>query len=294
MLLIGSHVSFRDKQLLGSVEEAISYGSNTFMIYTGAPQNSRRRSIDDNLTLQAYNLIKENDVRLDKVVCHAPYIINLANDINPAKYEFSISFLKNEIDRTMALGIKYLIIHPGSAVKVPRDKAIKNIINGLNQALNKEDNITILLETMSGKGTELGINLSELKTIYDGVILKEKIGVCIDTCHLNDSGVDINFFDKYLDEFDEVLGIDKIKCVHVNDSKNELGVSKDRHENLGFGTIGFDALLSVIYNERLKDVPKILETPYLEDIPPYKHEIEMIKNKTFNDNLKEDIKYSGL
>ena len=293
MLIIGSHVGFKkDEQLLGSLKEALSYGANTFMFYTGAPQNTNRCIIDDSLTYKAYELMKENGVALDKVICHAPYIVNLANDLDPSKYDFSINFLKAEVSRLEQLGIKYLVLHPGSSVGIERNQALYNISNGLNKILYPGCPVTILLETMAGKGTECGINLEELKAIIDAVQLKENIGVCLDTCHLNDSGVDISKFDDYLNEFDKIIGIDKIKCIHVNDSKNEIGMHKDRHENFGLGTIGFDNLINVIYNERLKDIPKILETPYVgekKEYPPYKHEIEMIKNKQFNKNLVQDI-----
>lgn len=293
MLYIGSHVSFDSKeQLLKSVKECISYGANTFMFYTGAPQNTNRCVINDELTYKAYELMKENGVYLEKVICHAPYIVNLANDIDPSKYDFSINFLKNEVSRLESLGIKYLVLHPGSSVGIEREHAINNIVCALNKVLYPGCPITILLETMAGKGTEIGKNLDEIKMIIDGVEYKDNIGVCLDTCHLNDSGIDISKFDEFLDEFDNVIGIDKIKCIHINDSKNNLGDHKDRHENFGFGTIGFDNLISVIYNERLRDIPKILETPYVgekKEYPPYKFEIEMIKNKKFNDNLINDI-----
>ncbi len=292
-MFIGSHVSFDSKeQLLKSVKESISYNANTFMFYTGAPQNTKRSPINDGLTYKAYELMKENNFRLDKIICHAPYIVNLANDIDPSKYDFSINFLKQEISRLEELGIKYLVLHPGSSVGIDRDKALFNIANGLNKILENNTNVTILLETMAGKGTECGININELKSIIDLVLYKDNIGVCIDTCHLNDSGVNISKFDEYLDTFDSIIGIDKIKCVHVNDSKNEISSHKDRHENIGYGTIGFDNLINVIYNERLKDIPKILETPYVgekKEYPPYKFEIEMIKNKKFNENLINDI-----
>lgn len=292
-MYLGSHVSFDSKeQLLKSVKESISYGANTFMFYTGAPQNTKRSVIDDNLTYKAYELMKENGIFLDKVICHAPYIVNLANDIDPSKYDFSINFLKSEVSRLETLGIKYLVLHPGSSVGIERNHALFNISNGLNKILYPNCPVTILLETMAGKGTECGININELKTIIDSVDLKENIGICLDTCHLNDSGVDISNFSNYLNEFDNIIGIDKIKCIHINDSKNILGSHKDRHENIGLGTIGFDNLINVIYNERLKDIPKILETPYVgekKEYPPYKQEIEMIKNKQFNENLIEDI-----
>lgn len=289
MLIIGSHVSFGKEQLLGCVEETIKYGGNVFMFYTGAPQNTFRSKIDNNLTIEAYKLMNNNNILFDKVICHAPYIINLANNLDPSRYQFSMNFLRSEIDRCISLGVKYLVLHPGSAVKLDREIAINNIINALNLVLKKEDEIMILLETMAGKGTEIGINLNELKYIIDNINLEEKIGVCIDTCHLNDSGIDLNNFDDYLNNFESLIGLDKLKCVHINDSKNEVGMKKDRHANIGFGTIGFENILKVIYHEKLKNVPKILETPYVDDKPPYKHEIKMIKNKTFNPNLLEDI-----
>lgn len=292
-MFIGSHVSFDSKeQLLKSVKESISYNANTFMFYTGAPQNTKRSPINDELTYRAYELMKDNNFRLDKIICHAPYIVNLANDIDPSKYDFSINFLKQELSRLEELGIKYLVLHPGSSVGIDRDKALFNIANGINKILENNTSVTILLETMAGKGTECGVNIDELKNIIDLILYKDNIGVCIDTCHLNDSGVDISRFDEYLDTFDSIIGIDKIKCVHVNDSKNEISSHKDRHENIGYGTIGFENLIKVIYNERLKDIPKILETPYVGDkkeYPPYKFEIKMIKNKKFNENLISDI-----
>ena len=291
MLIIGSHVSYKnDTQLIGSVQEALSYKANAFMFYTGAPQNTQRGAIDDLKTYEAMNIMKENDIKLENVICHAPYIVNLANNIDQEKYLFSINFLRNEVERCQTLGVRYIVLHPGSATKLDRKFAINNIVNGLNNILVPEDNITILLETMAGKGTELGINIDELAYIIDNVELRDKIGVCLDTCHLNDSGIDIVNFDEYLKEFDEKIGIDKIGCIHINDSKNPIGAKKDRHENFGYGTIGFDALINVVYNEKLENVPKILESPYVDkEYPPYKFEIEMIRSKEFNENLYSDI-----
>ena len=290
MLIIGSHVSFNSNdQLVLSVKEALSYGANTFMFYTGAPQNTRRSVINLEKTKEAKKLMEDNGIDINNVICHAPYIINLANDLDPSKYDFSISFLRQEVKRCEELGVKYLVLHPGSSVGIERVHALDNIINALNIVL-KDSQIVILLETMAGKGTECGINFNEIKYLIDGVFEKDKIGVCLDTCHLNDSGINISNFSLYLDEFDKVVGIDKIKCVHINDSKNEKGAHKDRHENIGFGTIGFDALLNVIYHAKLKDIPKILETPYVDNLAPYKYEIEMIRKKEFNVNLIEDIK----
>ena len=289
MLIIGSHVGFRkDDQLLGSLKEALSYGANTFMFYTGAPQNTKRYPIEDGLTLEAMQIMKDEGIDYSKVVVHAPYIINLANDGDPEKYQFSVNFLQEEIERCKLLGITKLVLHPGSHVGLGMDRAISNIANAINMISN--DSVTILLETMAGKGTEVGSKLEEIKQIIDLVNDKELIGVCLDTCHLSDAGYDLEDFDKFLTLFDSVIGLDKIGCVHVNDSKNENGAHKDRHENFGFGHIGFDKLINVIYNEKLENIPKILETPYVEkEYPPYKYEIEMIRNKKFDEELLSKI-----
>ena len=292
MLLIGSHVSFTNKdQLVGSVYEANSYGANTFMFYTGAPQNTARSPIVDELTLEALQLLKENNIDYSKVIVHAPYIINLCNE---EKFSFSVDFLTEELERVNQLGIKYLVLHPGSHVGLGVEKGIDNIVKGINMAfqnLGKTNNVTILLETMAGKGTEVGSNLDEIKKIIEGIEDKDHIGVCLDTCHLNDAGYDLNKFDEYLNEFDKTIGISKIGCIHINDSKNERSSHKDRHENIGYGTIPFETLISIIYNERLKNIPRILETPYVDKLyPPYKQEIEMIRNKKFDDNLLDKIR----
>ncbi len=297
MLIIGSHVGFKQTQLLGSVEEALSYKANTFMFYTGAPQNTLRSDINDNLTKKANALMKDNNIDINNVVCHAPYIVNPATN-DPLKQDFAINFLTNELRRCENLGVNKIVVHPGSAVSETREEAINNIIYVINNVLNNNINVTILLETMAGKGNEMGITTSELKQVIDNIDNKDRIGVCLDTCHLNDAGYDISKFDEYLLEFDELIGIDKIGCVHINDSKNEIASHKDRHENIGIGTIGFNNLLSVIYNTKLENIPKILETPYVGDFdedknrlyPPYKYEIDMIKTKIFNTNLLNDIR----
>ena len=295
-LIIGSHVSYKNNsQLLGSVKEALNYKANTFMFYTGAPQNTNRGVIEDSLTLEAYKLMKENNIDLEKIIVHAPYIVNLANFNN---FDFSVSFLINEVERCSTLGVKYLVLHPGSAVNCSRDEAINNISKGLNLILDNEYDVTILLETMAGKGNEIGRSFEELKSIIDKVKFKDKIGVCIDTCHLNDAGYDMSNFDSVLDLFDKTIGINKIGCIHINDSKNNIDSHKDRHENIGFGTIGFDNLINIIYNKRLESVPKILETPYVtkddnskeREYPPYKYEIEMIRNRIFDKNLIKNIR----
>ncbi len=296
-MIIGSHVSFEKGEFLGAVEEALGYGANTFMFYTGAPSNSYRKELNLASLSDAKKLMQENNINLENIICHAPYIINLANN-DSNKYDFSINFLKKEIKRCEELGVKYIVLHPGSFVHLTKEEGIENIINALNLVISRDDKCMILLETMAGKGSELGRNIEEIKSIIDGVELKDKIGVCVDTCHINDAGYDVSKFDEYLNEFDLKIGIDKIKCLHINDSKNLVGTHKDRHENIGLGTIGFDTLLSVLYNAKLKDVPKILETPYIGNTdddkkrlyPPYKFEIEMIRKKEFNPNLLEDIR----
>ena len=290
MLIIGSHVGFKkDSQLLGSLNEALSYGANTFMFYTGAPQNTSRYPIVDGLTLEAMSIMKEKNIDYSKVIVHAPYIINLANDTDPEKFKFSVRFLQEEVERCSQLGIKYMVLHPGSHVGLCIETGINNIAKGLNMILGNHD-VTILLETMAGKGSEVGSKLEELKMIIDLVEDKDHIGVCLDTCHLSDAGYDISNFDAFLEKFDSIIGIDKIHCVHVNDSKNENGAHKDRHENFGFGEIGFDTLINIIYNERLENVPKILETPYVNKIhAPYKYEIEMIRAKKFDSELLDKI-----
>ncbi len=290
MLIIGSHVSFNSKeQLLGSVKEALSYGSNTFMFYTGAPQNTSRTKISLEKTNEAKKLMNENKIELNNIIAHSPYIINLANDKEEDKYNFSINFLIEEIKRCSVIGIKFLVLHPGSHVGLGVDKGINNIIKALNEVNKQNDSVVILLETMAGKGTEIGSNFLELKRIIDGVEEKSKIGVCLDTCHLNDSGYNIENFDAILDEFDRIIGLQYVHCIHINDSKNIIGARKDRHENFGYGTIGFDTLIGIVYNKRLENIPKILETPWIGEKAPYKEEIEMIRSKIFNENLKEIV-----
>lgn len=294
MLIIGSHVGFKkDTQLLGSLKEALSYGANTFMFYTGAPQNTMRYDIDDSLTKEAMSIIEKEGIDYSKVIVHAPYIVNLANNKDPDKYNFSINFLKEEVNRCEKLGIKYLVLHPGSHVGLGVDVGIKNIVDALNIIL-EDSTVTILLETMAGKGSEIGSNFKEIKKIITGVKNKDRIGVCMDTCHMNDAGYDVSNFNQLLDYFDDIVGLDYVKCIHVNDSKNEKDSHKDRHENIGCGTIGFDNLINIIYNSRLENIPKILETPYVEKKAPYKYEIEMIKNKKFEQNIKEKIEKASL
>lgn len=293
-MLLGSHVSMSGKKMLeGSAIEAHEYGETTFMIYTGAPQNTRRKSIED------LNITKGHEVMekygLSNIVVHAPYIINIANTTKPETFNLGVDFLQQEIERTQAIGAKDIVLHPGAHVGAGVDAGINKIIEGLNEVLTNDNNVRIALETMAGKGTEIGRSFEELARIIDGVHNNERLSVCFDTCHTHDAGYNVKEdFDGVLNEFDKIIGVDRIKVVHVNDSKNDRGAQKDRHENIGFGYIGFDALNYTVHHDSFKDIPKILETPYVgEDKknkkPPYKLEIEMLKQQQFDPELKNKV-----
>ncbi|WP_414046270.1 deoxyribonuclease IV [Macrococcus equi] len=295
-MLIGSHVSMSGKKmLLAAAEEAASYNASTFMIYTGAPQNTRRKPIED-LNIEA-GLAYMKEHNLSNIVVHAPYIINIANTVKPEVFALGVEFLQKEIERTEAIGAKDIVLHPGAHVGAGEEAGIKKIIEGLNEVLSNDNNVRIALETMAGKGSECGKSFEELAEIISGVTNNERLSVCFDTCHTHDAGYDIvNDFDSVLEEFDKIVGLDRIQVVHVNDSKNVQGARKDRHENFGFGNIGFDALSKVVYHDAFKEIPKILETPYVQvgddkknKKPPYKFEIEMIKNNQFDAQLLEKI-----
>ncbi|UXR53773.1 deoxyribonuclease IV [Staphylococcus simulans] len=293
-MLIGSHVPMNGKiMLLGSAEEAHRLGEKTFMIYTGAPQNTRRKDISE-LNIEAgHEAMKEYG--LSNIVVHAPYIINIANTQKPHVFDLGVEFLQKEIERTEAIGAKDIVLHPGSHVGAGSEAGIKKIIEGLNEVLTNENDVRIALETMAGKGSEVGRTFEELAQIIDGVNHNERLSICFDTCHTHDAGYDVkNDFDGVLEEFDKIIGLDRIKVLHVNDSKNEVGAHKDRHENIGFGHIGFDALNYIVHHEVFENIPKILETPFVgEDKknkkPPYKHEIEMLESQTFNPDMKNII-----
>ena len=292
-LIIGSHVSFNNKkQLLGSVEEAISYNANAFMIYTGGAQSTMRSTINNELTYGGYKLMLENNINIKNVIVHAPYIVNLANRSDKTKYDFYIDFFIKELDRCKMLGLDKIVLHPGSATTCSKEEAIENIAHGINLVYKSTTNTMILLEFMAGKGTEVGTSIDELKAIIDKIDDKNRIGVCLDSCHMNDAGVDISKIDDFLDEFDSKIGIDKIKCFHINDSMNQINSHKDRHANIGYGAIGFNNLLNIIYNKRLEGIPFILETPYInrnqsDAYAPYKMEIESIRKKEFIDFINK-------
>ncbi len=295
MLKIGSHVSMSGKKmLLAASEEAVSYGASTFMIYTGAPQNTRRKPIEElNIEAGRKHMIEHG---IEEIVVHAPYIINIGNTQNLATFELGVDFLRMEIERTEALGAaKQIVLHPGAHVGAGAEVGIQKIIEGLNEVITPDQTVQIALETMAGKGSECGRSFEEIAKIIDGVTHNEKLSVCFDTCHVHDAGYDIvNNFDGVLEEFDKIIGIDRIKVLHLNDSKNLCGTRKDRHENIGFGNIGFQALNYIAHHPVFADIPKILETPYVgEDKnnkkPPYKLEIEMLRNQQFDPFLQEKL-----
>lgn len=285
-LIIGSHVGLSAPEyLLGSVKEALSYGANTFMVYTGAPQNTVRKDVSFFNVKEAHELMLASEIDAQNVIVHAPYIINLCSSKAETR-QLAKDFLAVELKRVHAMGLNKLVLHPGSRIDQPVELAIQQIADGINHALKIADNdVIICLETMAGKGSEVGTNIKELAEIIKLLNNPLKIGVCLDTCHLSDSGIDLNNFDQFLSIFKKEIGLDYLKCIHVNDSMNPIGAHKDRHQNLGYGHIGFDLLLKVIYHSELTNIPKILETPYVEQngkfYPPYKIEIEMIKKQTF-------------
>lgn len=279
--------------LLAASEEAVSYGANTFMIYTGAPQNTRRKKIED-LNIEAGRRhMDENGI--SEIIVHAPYIINIGNTTNPDTFELGVRFLRSEIERTEAIGAKQIVLHPGAHVGAGEEAGIKKIIEGLNEVLTGKEQLQIALETMAGKGSECGKSFEELAMIMDGVHYSDKLSVCFDTCHTHDAGYNIiEDFDGVLNEFDKIIGIDKLKVLHINDSKNGVGTRKDRHENIGFGHIGFNALNYIVHHPQLTDVPKILETPFVGEDKnnkkaPYLFEIEMLRQQKFNEDLLDKI-----
>lgn len=286
-MLLGSHVSMSGKEmLLGSSKEAASYGANTFMIYTGAPQNTRRKPIEE-LNIEAgIAHMKENG--MSNIVVHAPYIINLGNTTKPETFALGVEFLQKEIERTAHIGATQIVLHPGAHVGAGADAGIARIVEGLNEVLATDFPVQIALETMAGKGSECGRTFDELAQIIDGVVNNHRLSICMDTCHIHDAGYNIvDDFDGVLNEFDKIIGIDRLKVLHINDSKNVCGAAKDRHENIGFGEIGFETLQYIVHHPQLMELPKILETPFVgvdakSKEAPYKYEIEMLLTKQFN------------
>ena len=290
-LYLGSHVSMNAPDFyVGSVKSAIAFGENTFMFYTGAPQNTFRTPLEKCRIEEGRKLIKEAGIDESKIVVHAPYLINLANTVKQDIYDVSLKTLISELRRTDAFGISVMVLHPGSHVDVGADVGIRSLAKGLDEALSVDGtNVKIAIETMAGKGKEIGITFEEVRKIIDLCEHKDRLGVCLDTCHIHDAGYNIHLVDEVIEEFDRVIGLDRLLVVHVNDSKNPIGAHKDRHENLGYGEIGFETLNKWVHHPRLAGIPMILETPYIGEKPPYKEEVEMLRNERFVEGWREKL-----
>ena len=289
LIYLGSHVGMNAPDyFLGSVKEAISYGSNTFMFYTGAPQNSFRKPLGELKIEEGKKLLAEAGFRLDKLIVHAPYIINGANATRDDILDLAKSMIASELIRTEAFGATMLVLHPGSHVGLGAEVGIQTLVKVLDEVLSiDKTNVKIAIETMAGKGKEIGITFQEVADIIKGCQYPDRLGVCLDTCHISDAGYDVNDVDGVLKEFDEIIGLNKLLCVHLNDSKNPRGAHKDRHENLGYGYIGFETIYKYAHHPLLKDVPKVLETPWVGENPPYKYEIEMLRKGEYIDGWRE-------
>ncbi|MGU3473461.1 deoxyribonuclease IV [Paenibacillus sp. D51F] len=282
MLKIGSHVSFSDKGLVTAAQEAISYGSSSFMIYTGAPQNTRRKPIDS-LYIEEGRALMES-AGIGEIVVHAPYIINLGS-YKPDTFELAVRFLQEEIRRTHAIGVSNIVLHPGAYTDKDAEFGINRIAEGLNEVLSgvEETDVNIALETMAGKGTEIGRSFEEIAQIMDKVSANNRLTVCMDTCHMNDAGYDLaGDLDGVLEQFDRIVGLDKVAVVHVNDTKNPAGSGKDRHTPIGSGWLGYDAIHSIVHHEALAGRPFILETPWIgkdakKQRPMYDAEIALLR-----------------
>ena len=288
-ILLGSHVSMNGPEYyLGSVKEALSYGANVFMFYTGAPQNSYRKPLNELKIQEGRELIKEHGIDESKIVVHAPYIINGCNKKNPDIFQLTKDMIANELKRTAGFGCKMLVLHPGAHVGVGEDEGIDNLVEVLDDVLSKDNSdVKIALETMAGKGTEIGITFGQIRKIIDKCQYPDRLGVCLDTCHISDAGYDVHDVDGVLKEFDKVIGLDRLLVVHLNDSKNPRGAHKDRHENVGYGYIGYETMYKYAHHPLLNGIPKILETPYFNEKPPYKQEIKMLRDGQFVEGWRD-------
>jgi len=286
MLKIGSHMDMKAPDyLLGAIQKTIENEATALMVYTGAPQNTVRKSVSTFHIPEAHSLMQEAGIPLENMIIHAPYIINLANTEKKETYDLAVQVLRSEIERTSQMGAKYLVLHPGSCLKATREDGIASITKGLNEVIQKDCPVTVLLETMAGKGSEIGREFQELAKIISLVNYPEHIGICMDTCHMHDAGYAVaTDFDSVLTSFDKRLGLSQIAALHINDSKNPCGARKDRHANIGEGYIGYEALRGIVHHPALINIPKILETPYKphpddpkKSVAPYKEEIAWLR-----------------
>ncbi|MBR2845943.1 MAG: deoxyribonuclease IV [Solobacterium sp.] len=292
-MIIGCHVKMAAPDFLeGSVKEALGYDANALMLYTGAPQNTKRRALEDMHINEAKELMRQSGIPMERMIIHAPYLINPANAIKPEVFELAGEFLYSEVMRTHAISASYIVLHPGSFTSADLQTGISTVIRCLNGLPELPEGIVICLETMAGKGSEVGRTFEELAEILEGLDHPEHYGICLDTCHVNDAGYDVNDFDGVLDEFDRILSLNRLHVIHLNDSKNIRSARKDRHANIGLGTIGFDALYRIASNPRTAHIAKILETPYIAGEPPYKTEIAMLRKGVYEENWQEHLTVS--
>ncbi len=274
MLTIGTHMSIAGG-IAQSAKNVVLMEANTMQIFSRNPRGSGYKTYSQQ-EIELFQKIRMEN-RFGPLLAHAPYTMNLAS-AKPEVYEFACMVIREDIARMDALGIEAIVFHPGSHTGIGTEKGIQNIIAGLDQAITGEEAIMVLLETMSGKGTEIGASFEELKAIRDGVKHPERIGICLDTCHIFAAGYDIvHDLDGVLSQFDRVLGLELLRAIHFNDSMMPFASRKDRHATIGDGEIGLEALLGVMRHPALKDLPFYLETP-LEDAG-HKQEIQMIKEK---------------
>jgi deoxyribonuclease-4 len=254
-------------------KEALNIGANTFQFFTRNPRGSKAKKLDQEDVGKLMELVKEHS--FGTLLGHAPYTLNPSSQ-DPRVREFALLAMVDDLERMEYLPKQYYNFHPGSHGGQGSDVGITLIIDTLNEILTKKQTTTVLLETMAGKGTEVGRTFEELRKILDGIILSDQVGVCLDTCHVYDAGYDIvNDLDGVLEEFDRVLGLDKLRAIHLNDSKNPMGSHKDRHEKIGAGTIGLTAITKIINHPDLKDLPFYLETP--NELPGYAEEISLLR-----------------
>lgn len=273
MLNIGCHLSISNGfEAIG--KQALEIGANTFQFFTRNPRGGSARKIEQSDVDALKQLMSENG--FSQVLAHAPYTMNLCS-AKPETREFALNTLKDDLQRMELLPDNLYNFHPGSHTGQGIEKGTEQIISALNEAMFPEMNTIVLLETMAGKGSEIGGKFDELKAIIDGVDYKDKIGVCLDTCHVFDAGYDIvNNLDGVLDKFDRIIGLDRLKAIHINDSMNYLGCHKDRHQKIGEGAIGLDAFKRIVNHPSLKNLPFFLETP--NDIDGYAYEIRLLKS----------------
>lgn len=295
-ILLGCHVSNNaNLYLLGSCREALKYKANCFMVYLGPPQNTNRKPVSMLHIDEMKEELKNNNLDIKNVIVHAPYILNLAQG-NEEKRQFAVDFLSSEMKTMAAVGAKYIVVHPGAHMHLGEETGLELISKSLKEVLENTnyDDTYIALETMSGKGTECGKNFEEIKKIIELCDYNKRIVCCLDTCHIFDGGYDIvKNYDEVIEEFNKTIGLDRLKVIHLNDSKNVCNSHKDRHENIGLGKIGFRTLLKFVTDERFINIPKILETPYIknedDEYPPYLQEIEMLRSKKMDKELINNI-----